>query len=185
MCAQNGGMTHPIRLVSFLLAQEHNASYVALAEQALNGTMYGCCYGPYNLRNEIDRHNTTVGGHNSNTHFVTGDGGFVNSFVSGFGGLMLGASQSALRLSKPTVPERTKGLRFKGLAYLGGSIDYEFTSDQIVFTVVKEPPQGSLCVAEAGGAVHKLKGAGQPTALPTSGFGFPTDVGLCSAVRNQ
>lgn len=35
--------------------------------------MYGCCYGPYNLRNEIDRHNNTVGGHNSNTHFVTGE----------------------------------------------------------------------------------------------------------------
>lgn len=69
-CLENGGMTHPIRLVSFLMAQEHNASYRGLAEQALNGTMYGCCYGPYNLRNEIDRHNTTVGGHNSNTHFV-------------------------------------------------------------------------------------------------------------------
>ena len=97
--------------------------------------MYGCCYGPFNLRNEIDRHNSTVGRHNSNTHFVTGDGGYINSnthfvtgdggyinsnthfvtgdggyinsFVSGFGGLMLGASQDALRLTKPTVPERT------------------------------------------------------------------------------
>ena len=69
-CLENGGMTHPIRLVAFLLAQQHNASYGRLAEQALNGTMYGCCYGPYNLRNEIDRHNSTVGGHGSNTHFV-------------------------------------------------------------------------------------------------------------------
>ena len=46
--------------------------------------------------NEIDRHNSTVGEHGSNTHFVTGDGGFINSFVSGFGGLMLGRSQQAL-----------------------------------------------------------------------------------------
>ena len=36
-CLENGGMTHPIRLVSFLLAQQHNASYRGLAEQALNG----------------------------------------------------------------------------------------------------------------------------------------------------
>ena len=34
----------------------------------------------------------------SNTHFVTGDGGYINAFVSGFGGLMLGATQSGLRL---------------------------------------------------------------------------------------
>ena len=36
-CLENGGMTHPIRLISFLIAQEHNASYHRLAEQALNG----------------------------------------------------------------------------------------------------------------------------------------------------
>merc|ERR1712050_488641 len=46
-CLENGGMAHPIHLVAYLLAQEHNASYRRLAEQALNGTMYGCCYGPY------------------------------------------------------------------------------------------------------------------------------------------
>lgn len=38
-CLENGGMTHPIRLISFLIAQEHNTSYHRLAEQALNGTM--------------------------------------------------------------------------------------------------------------------------------------------------
>ena len=123
-CLENGGMTHPIRIVSFLLAQEHNSSYNRLAEQALNGTMYGCCYGPYNLRNEIDRHNTTVGGHTSNTHFITGDGGFINAFVSGFGGVLLGAKQGALQLNQPTIPERTSGLVFRGLKYLDYTLDH-------------------------------------------------------------
>ena len=63
------------------------------------------------------------------SHFVTGDGGFINAFVSGFGGLMLGGAQSALRLSRPTVPLGTGGLRFKGLDYLGGVLECVILSD--------------------------------------------------------
>lgn len=51
-CLENGGMTHPIRLISFLIAQDHNASYHRLAEQALNGTMY-------RLRSEFNRASST------------------------------------------------------------------------------------------------------------------------------
>eukprot|EP01052_Picozoa_sp_SAG31_P029702 SAG31_NODE_2973_length_4832_cov_11.390882_5_plen_185_part_00 len=184
-------MTHPIRLVAFLLAQEHNVSYRNLAEQALNGTMYGCCYGPYNLRNEIDRHNTTVGGHGSNTHFVTGDGGFINSFVSGFGGLMLGATQAGLRLSKPTVPERTAGLRFKGLSYLGLDLDYEVTATQLSFTI--HSGEGSardsvianvateLCLVDANGMRLALASGGAPTSVKVAALSFPATLGPCSS----
>ena len=134
----------------------------SLCHPSVQRNRYGCCYGPYNLRNEIDRHNTTVGGHNSNTHFVTGDGGYINAFVSGFGGLMLGASQDALRLSRPTVPERTAGLRFKGLDYLGTNLTYEFTSTTMKFeasdisdTLSDTTSVPELCLTE-GGKVHKL-----------------------------
>jgi hypothetical protein len=178
-CLENGGMTHPIRLVSFLMAQQHNASYRRLAEQALNGTMYGCCYGPYNLRNEIDRHNTTVGGHGSNTHFVTGDGGFINSFVSGFGGLMLGTQHEGLRLMRPTVPAGTGGLRFRGLDYQGGTLDYEFTEAHIVFTATEAGVAGPLCVVDGSGRSSALKASGTPTVLPLSDLIFPAALGLC------
>lgn len=141
---------------------------------------YGCCYGPYNLRNEIDRHNTTVGGHNSNTHFVTGDGGFINAFVSGFGGVMLGASQDALRLSRPTVPDRTQGLRFKGLDYLGTNLTYELTPTTMAFRTTSDgsdtPDVASgvkLCLTE-GGKVHKL-----PVTLETASVMFPAALGPC------
>ena len=87
-------LSHPILIssLSSLLHYCHYCYYIIIII-IIDRDRYGCCYGPYNLRNEIDRHNTTVGGHNSNTHFVTGDGGFINAFVSGFGGLMLGANQ--------------------------------------------------------------------------------------------
>ena len=141
---------------------------------------YGCCYGPYNLRNEIDRHNTTVGGHNSNTHFVTGDGGFINAFVSGSGGVMLGASQDALRLSRPTIPVRTQGLRFKGLDYLGTNLTYELTRTTMAFRTTSDgsdtPDVASgvkLCLTE-GGKVHML-----PVTLETASVMFPAALGPC------
>jgi hypothetical protein len=146
--------------------------------------MYGCCYGPFNLRNEIDRHNSTVGGHGSNTHFVTGDGGFINSFVSGFGGLLLGRSQQALVLAKPTLPDRATGLRFRGLAYLNGRFDYEVNATSISFNLHKallvEDSGGgaALCLTEATGAMHQVPVA-HPTAFVTAKLSFPVQLGAC------
>ena len=45
--------------------------------------------GPFNMRNEVDVHNLTVGGHFNNSHFLTGDGGYVQILLHGFMGLML------------------------------------------------------------------------------------------------
>lgn len=174
-CLENGGMTHPIHLVSFLIAQQYNNSYRTLAERSLNGTMYGVCYGPYNLRNEIDRHNSTVGGHGSNTHFITGDGGFINAFVSGFGGIMLGASQSGLRLSHPTLPERTTGLIFRGMKYLGGNIDYTITASN--FTLVLNNGV-KLCLVESSGTRHVL-GVGSELSFSIDRLDFPASLGAC------
>ena len=159
-------------------------SAIVLASPHIDRNRYGCCYGPYNLRNEIDRHNATVGGHNSNTHFVTGDGGFINAFVSGFGGLMLGANQDALRLSRPTVPERTAGLRFSGLDYLGTSLTYELTPTKMTFAIANDSQViddathdahalSKLCLTE-GGRIHQL-----PVTLDIVSVGFPAALGPC------
>jgi hypothetical protein len=61
-------------------------------------------------------------------------------------------------LAKPTVPDRTTGLRFRGLAYLGGSFDYEISAASISFTLHKALQAegaesigtgGALCLTEA------------------------------------
>jgi hypothetical protein len=98
--------------------------------------------------------------------------------IQGFGGLMLGASQDALRLSRPTVPERTGGLRFRGLDYLGGSLTYELTNTTMTFTPspasTGSVATAKLCVTEASGKVHQL-----PATLVTESVSFPAGLGPC------
>lgn len=94
---------------------------------------------------------------------------------------MLGASQDALRLMRPTVPERTQGLRFKGLDYLGTNLTYDLTPTTITFRTASDEsdtpdavPDGvNLCLTE-GGKVHKL-----PVTLETASVSFPADLGPC------
>ena len=90
---------------------------------------------------------------------------------------MLGAQQSGLKLSRPTVPARTAGLRFKGLDYLGATLDYEFTEDHMVFTVVEAGAAGQLCVVDGSGHSHSL--SSQRTVLPLSELVFPAVLGPC------
>lgn len=93
-------------------------------------------------------------------------------------------NQSALRLSRPTVPERTAGLRFSGLDYLGTSLTYELTPTTMTFTTtsktaddINTADNGSvgakLCLME-GGKVHQL-----PATLETASVDFPAALGPC------
>jgi hypothetical protein len=83
------------------------------------------------------------------------------------------------------VPDRTGGLRFKGLDYLGGTIDYEFTATAITVTTGAAgrawAVRGLCIVEEAAGTVHKLKaGKGARTVLPLAGMAFPAALGPCA-----
>ncbi len=65
-------MTTPIHTIVWL---ELGNALAAAAE--LNRSMHAAAYGPFNVRNEVDAHADVVGGHFNNTHFLTGDGGFL------------------------------------------------------------------------------------------------------------
>lgn len=98
---------------------------------------------------------------------------------------MLGANQNALRLSRPTVPERTAGLRFSGLDYLGTSLTYEMTPTTMTFTTTSDISETThdathdalsgpkLCLME-GGKVHQL-----PATLDIASVNFPAALGPC------
>lgn len=97
---------------------------------------------------------------------------------------MLGANQDALRLSRPTVPERTAGLRFSGLDYLGTSLTYELTPTKMTFTTASDsqviddashdgPALPKLCLTE-GARVHQL-----PVTLDIVSVSFPAALGPC------
>eukprot|EP00759_Apiculatamorpha_spiralis_P058349 PhF_6_TR9183/c0_g1_i1/m.14325/K22078/PGGHG, ATHL1; protein-glucosylgalactosylhydroxylysine glucosidase len=81
-CEENAGMTTPIHGIVHLLLGNRTA-----ADAQLNRSMHAACYGPFNVRNEVDAHADIIGGHFNNTKFLTGDGGFLQLIVNGYCGL--------------------------------------------------------------------------------------------------
>ena len=55
----------------------------------------------------------------------------------------------------------------------GGSLDSEFTHEQMIFTVADAGKDGDLCVVEATGESQGLGSNGQQTVLPLNRFAFP------------
>eukprot|EP00947_MAST-08B_sp_MAST-8B-sp1_P005903 g5903.t1 len=129
-CLENPGMTAPIHAISWLKVQPPNTTG---AEAALNRSMLAAVFGPMHVRNEVDPHNLTVGGHYNNTHFLTGDGGFVQILLNGYAGLMLGSAEDrGMRLHPPVVPHGVDGgLGVVGLRYQGWTIDYAFDAQHM------------------------------------------------------
>jgi hypothetical protein len=112
-------------------------------------------YGPFNMRNEVDVHTTTVGGHFNNTHFLTGDGGYIQILLNGYGGLML-AHQSGMQLNRPVIPEGATSLQVRGMSYLNSTLDFwtdgvvmQWNASGPVKLCLFSPPAGqgaSLCL---------------------------------------
>ena len=119
-CLENAGMTAPIHAIAWLKTVPPN---ITGAEFALNRSMLSVAYGPFNMRNEVDVHTTTIGGHFNNTHFLTGDGGYLQILFNGFGGLML-AAQDGMQLNRPVLPRGTTSLAFKSWSYLKYTLNY-------------------------------------------------------------
>ena len=61
-CRENAGMTTPMHTVVWLQLGE-----AALAQAEFNRSMHAACYGPFNVRNEVDKHADIPGGHFDNT----------------------------------------------------------------------------------------------------------------------
>ena len=91
---------------------------------------FAACYGPFNVRNEVDLHDDVVGGHFNNSHFLTGDGGFLQALINGFGGLRVAPGDGdGLALFSPALPEGAEALRLTGLHYRGLVFDWVLTPE--------------------------------------------------------
>lgn len=138
------------------------------------------CIGPdgaFNVRNEVDKHATTVGAHNDNTHFLTGDGGFINAVVAGYAGLEQGRD---LRLHPPVLPEGDiAGLRLRNLQFRGASFTYYVSATGSMELTASAKSSGVLCLYDGG-----LHGPWRLTTttlvFKTADFGFPGHLKLCS-----
>ena len=136
-CLENAGMTAPIHAVNWLKVVPPN---ITGAAEALNRSMLAVAYGPFNVRNEVDVHATVVGGHFNNTHFITGDGGFVQILVNGHGGLMMGPS--GLQLNRPTLPPGATELKLRGFRYRGASLNLTVAQGAMAWSA----SEGGLCL---------------------------------------
>jgi trehalose/maltose hydrolase-like predicted phosphorylase len=111
-CRENAGMTTPIHTIVWLQLGRPD-----LAAAEFNRTRHAACYGPYNVRNEVDMHQDIIGGHFENTRFLTGDGGALQALLNGYGGLRI--LDDSLKLLQPTLPESVGQMTLRNISWRG------------------------------------------------------------------
>lgn len=85
---------------------------------------------PFNVWSE-----TPTGG---TSNFITGAGGFLQGLWAGWGGVRLGDSGVTF---KPVLPPTLTSIKYRGMHYLGSTVDISFDSDQICYTVLEQASQ--------------------------------------------
>jgi trehalose/maltose hydrolase-like predicted phosphorylase len=176
-CRENAGMTTPMHTITWLQLGEQQ---LAMAE--FNRSMHAACYGDFLVRNEVDKHADVPGGHFDNSHFLTGDGGFLQALMNGFGGLRVTAAGLALR--KPYLPDSVGELRLRNLAWRGGHVTVTIAAAQggsggggggggaaaQAVGVVNGPP---LCLIDAAGQRQQTLASGGAAFELPAGFAYP------------
>eukprot|EP01084_Bolivina_argentea_P087940 158765_1 len=128
-CEANAGMTTPIHTIVQTMLISDGIGDINMMEHEFNRSMYGACYGSYNVRNEIDKHpNILVHNDKNNTHFLTGDGGFIQQFIYGFSGIKI--VENGLKLQKPYLPQNVYKMRLRKLFWRNYYLNLHFVSNQ-------------------------------------------------------
>lgn len=162
-CRENAGMTTPMHAINWLQLGEQS---LAMAE--FNRSMHAALYGPFLVRNEVDKHADVPGGHFDNTHFLTGDGGYLQALMNGFGGLRVTAG--GLLLRRPYLPDSVGRLTLRAIAWRGGGhLTLSVAAAEQTVGVLDGP---SLCLVSAAGARQTVESGAAPVALPAS-FAYP------------
>ena len=173
-CRENAGMTTPMHAIVWLQLGEEQ---LAMAE--LNRSMHAACYGDFLVRNEVDKHADVTGAHYDNSHFLTGDGGFLQALMNGYGGVRVTAA--GLKLRRPYLPDSVGELRLRGLAWRGGHVTLAVAAargggdgggagalEQTV-SVLDGP---SRCLVSAAGDRQTLSAGGAAAVLPPA-YAYP------------
>ena len=166
-CRENAGMTTPMHTIVWLALGEPT-----LAAAEFNRSMHAAAYGPFNVRNEVDKHVDVPGGHFDNTHFLTGDGGFLQALINGYGGLRI--TLEGLRLLRPTLPESVGTLSLRGIAWRGCTCTITVTSEDEVLSIHNcAVAREHMCVIDANGGRENVIVGGTETSLSRASFAYP------------
>jgi len=143
-CQENAGMTGPIHAIVWLMLNE-----TIKAEGEFNRSLQACTYGEFNVRNEVDIHANIIGGHGFNTHFLTGDGGFIQSVMMGYAGLRYDEKSLLFNLSPGVLTPATKNIRLRNIL-VRGTYPFDYTIDQLaVHFICSDIYENILCVTDA------------------------------------
>eukprot|EP00051_Salpingoeca_urceolata_P020106 m.299134 g.299134 ORF g.299134 m.299134 type:complete len:912 (+) comp19543_c1_seq5:107-2842(+) len=159
-CMENAGMTTPIQTIVWLQVQNHT-----MAQRTFNRSMFAACYGPFNVRNEVDKHADVVGAHFDNTHFLTGDGGFLQAVLYGYGGLRI--TEAGLLLHRPFVPDDVATLVLRSLAWRRNRLTVTVDSEYLHLQVNSGP---ALMLIDAN---KTIKPIGPSLSVELATFAFP------------
>lgn len=156
-CQENAGMTTPIHTIIWLSLDEKEK-----AQAEFNRSIYAACYGPFNVRNEVDKHLDISGGHFDNTHFVTGDGGYLQAVINGYGGMRI--TEEGLGLLLPSLPLGVTQLRFRNFRFRSLVLSISVTSTVLNLTCDK------FCLKDSNGVEQKFE---QGASLTLTKYAFP------------
>jgi trehalose/maltose hydrolase-like predicted phosphorylase len=156
-CMENPGMTTPIHTIVWLSLFESTK-----AQAEFNRSLYAACYGPFNVRNEVDKHVDIYGGHFDNSHFLTGDGGYLQALINGFSGLRI--TDQGLRLLRPSLPSGVTQLRLRRVLFRS-----------LILTIVVSSSALNIdgdvfCIKDGKGGVQRFQ---QHATLSFSSYAYP------------
>jgi len=145
-CDENPGMTECIHLANWLDLEEFDD-----AQFAFNRSKHAACYGPFNVRNEVDLFGH--GGIFINSHFLTGDGGFLQAMLNGWGGIRI--NNGGLRLN-PFLPANVAKIVFSKIHYLQNDIRITFDQVSLKLELLQANPKIKLVVTLQNGNMAPL-----------------------------
>ncbi|CAF3616798.1 unnamed protein product [Adineta steineri] len=172
-CQENAGMTGPIHSIVWLLLNE-----TLKAEGEFNRSLQACTYGEFHVRNEVDIHEDIIGGHGFNTHFLTGDGGFIQAVMMGYAGLRYDDKSLLFNPLPGVVTPATKSIRLRNIL-VQGTYSFDYTIDEsAVHFICSNLYENILCITDNDNNQWKI--TSNESSLKFQDIQLPIRVDLCN-----
>ncbi len=127
---------------------------------------------------DLDCDVDVVGGKFNNTHFLTGDGGFMQALINGYAGLKL-SSINSLVISNLTVPGDVDSMSLVSIPFQDFAFSLSFNTSAFALSLSLAPPASNVCITssqQVSTVVPLFPGVLQ---LSMSQFQFPASLSHC------
>lgn len=132
----------------------HTIGFLDLDDQVKAAEYFERSYNLY-TRAPFNVWSEAIPGNPSAGNFITGAGGFLQSVISGYGGVRLHFDH--LQFGKSFLPQGTNSLEFNGITYLNNVFKLRIDQDMKTLTLVKFDPTHVIRVTAGGVGQGDLK----------------------------